>query len=222
MAAFLKNLARTNAPFLCLCTAFWFFGSIALLGGDEITIQLRLNAFRSSFQDELWVVLTALGSGMSVIFTCLVGGLFSRRYALYTALAVVLAAGTTAAIKYAVDAPRPWTVLAAAGFGDFPRVQGYAFATTPSFPSGHTATAFALFTGLSLWVRKGWIKVGLFFPALAVAFSRIYLMQHFLSDVLAGSFIGVGSAIAVFIAVQNRLFPWPTGMPSSAIFRDKR
>lgn len=103
--------------------------------------------------------------------------------------------------KYTVDAPRPWTVLAEAGIGDFPRVQGYDCAVTPSFPSGHTATAFALFTGISLFVRNRRIKVGMFFPALAVAFSRIYLMQHFLSDVLVGSLIGVAAALVVYIGL---------------------
>lgn len=201
----LRVLARKNAPFLCLCAALWFFGSIVLLGGNEIAVQLRLNAFHTPFQDELWVAVTALGGGTFFICACLVGGLFSRRCALCVVLAVALAAGMTAAIKYVADAPRPWTVLAEAGFADFPRVQGYAFATTPSFPSGHTTTAFALFASLSLWVRKGWIKAGLFFPALAVAFSRIYLMQHFLSDVLVGSFIGTVSAFAVYIGEEKRV-----------------
>ena len=207
----LRDLARTNGPFLCFCAVFWFFGSIALLSGDGIAIQLHLNAFHTPFQDKLWVGVTALGGGMFFICACLAGGLFSLRHALCAVLAVALAAGTTAAVKYAVDAPRPWTVLAEAGFGDFPRVQGYVFATTPSFPSGHTATAFALFTSISLPARKGWIKAGLFFPALAVAYSRIYLMQHFLSDVLVGSLIGVAAAFVVSAGMKRYATTAPSG-----------
>lgn len=201
MATTLKDIVRTNAPFLCFCAAFWIIGASALAGGDEVAIQLRLNAFHTTFQDKLWVGVTALGGGAFFICSALTGAIFSRRYALCTVLTVALAAGMTAAIKYTVDAPRPWTVLTEAGIGDFPRVQGYDCAVTPSFPSGHTATAFALFTGISLFVRNRRIKVGMFFPALAVAFSRIYLMQHFLSDVLVGSLIGVAAALVVYIGL---------------------
>ena len=59
-----------------------------------------------------------------------------------------------------------------------------------SFPSGHAATAFAL-----AWVlSKRWPRlVALFVPlALAIAFSRMYLNRHYLSDVAVGSLIGLG------------------------------
>lgn len=65
-----------------------------------------------------------------------------------------------------------------------------------SFPSGHSITAFAIA-----------LSVGLFYPdlqgcLLAVAFliagSRIILGMHFLSDVLAGSTIGVILGFASF------------------------
>jgi undecaprenyl-diphosphatase len=63
-----------------------------------------------------------------------------------------------------------------------------------SFPSGHSITAF----GVAL-------SVGMFYPelqgclltvALLIAGSRIALGMHFLSDVLAGSAIGVGLGLA--------------------------
>jgi undecaprenyl-diphosphatase len=65
-----------------------------------------------------------------------------------------------------------------------------------SFPSGHSITAFAVA-----------VTVGLFYPylqpcLLAVAFliaaSRIILGMHFLSDVIAGSALGVGLGFASF------------------------
>jgi undecaprenyl-diphosphatase len=62
-----------------------------------------------------------------------------------------------------------------------------------SFPSGHSITAFAIA-----------ISVGMFYPelqpllltvAVMIAFSRIVLGMHFLSDVVVGSMIGVVLAL---------------------------
>lgn len=58
-----------------------------------------------------------------------------------------------------------------------------------SFPSGHTATAFVVFTYLAFIVSprfKAWVLI---FPVLT-GLSRIYLAQHFLLDVIAGSILG--------------------------------
>lgn len=59
-----------------------------------------------------------------------------------------------------------------------------------SFPSGHTATAFA--TATSLTYAYGW-KAGLIsYPlAILVGASRMADDMHWLSDVVAGSFLGV-------------------------------
>lgn len=63
-----------------------------------------------------------------------------------------------------------------------------------SFPSGHTATAFCLFAILSFYTQKAALKILFLFCAILIAISRMYLLQHFLSDVVAG--ILVGSTIA--------------------------
>lgn len=58
-----------------------------------------------------------------------------------------------------------------------------------SFPSGHTITAFAITSVLaSFYPALCWY---LLFAAASIAISRIVLGMHFLSDVLAGSAIGV-------------------------------
>ena len=61
-----------------------------------------------------------------------------------------------------------------------------------SFPSGHTAAATAFATALWLLHRKrgGVLLLG----AAAIAASRIYLRDHHFSDVVAGAFLGVGTA----------------------------
>ncbi|HEY2351743.1 MAG TPA: phosphatase PAP2 family protein [Candidatus Acidoferrum sp.] len=58
-----------------------------------------------------------------------------------------------------------------------------------SFPSGHTMTAFSIALVLSYFYPG--LEGMLFFVALSIAFSRIVLGMHFLSDVLAGIVLGV-------------------------------
>ncbi len=66
-----------------------------------------------------------------------------------------------------------------------------------SFPSGHSATAMAMYGLLGYWfIRgarryRGLIGLGAVLLILAVGFSRIYLGVHFLSDVLGGYLLGI-------------------------------
>jgi membrane-associated phospholipid phosphatase len=73
-------------------------------------------------------------------------------------------------------------------------IQGYYMNREHSFPSGHTTTAFTLALLLAAIVRKNfWVY---FFPLIAffVGYSRVYLAQHFVGDVLAGICVGTVSA----------------------------
>ncbi|PKK39726.1 hypothetical protein ABB02_01067 [Clostridiaceae bacterium JG1575] len=72
-----------------------------------------------------------------------------------------------------------------------------------SFPSGHTAAAFALAASMSLLTRGAAISAGFLFLAFCVGFSRIYLAVHYPSDVIAGALIGSFFAILVHL-----LTPW--------------
>ena len=70
-----------------------------------------------------------------------------------------------------------------------------------SFPSMHAAAVFAAIPLLDKEypsLKKFWIIF-----AVLVAFSRLYLCEHYLSDVLAGSFIGFGIGM-FFIWLENK------------------
>jgi undecaprenyl-diphosphatase len=64
-----------------------------------------------------------------------------------------------------------------------------------SFPSGHTATTFALAAVLA-WHFPGW-TAPLLALATLVGYSRVYVGVHFVSDVAAAGAIGLVSAGAV-------------------------
>ena len=84
-----------------------------------------------------------------------------------------------------------------------------------SFPSGHTmaSVAFACAAGILLWRSRGrWVAwgMGLAF-ALGVAWSRVYLSEHFPSDVLAGWFAAsawIWSVYLVFSRYAGELKEW--------------
>lgn len=65
-----------------------------------------------------------------------------------------------------------------------------------SFPSGHSVNAFATATVLTGVAGLGYLPVAV---AALVAFSRVYLGQHYLTDVLVGSGIGVAVAYLVIV-----------------------
>ncbi|MFE9930849.1 bifunctional phosphatase PAP2/diacylglycerol kinase family protein [Streptomyces sp. NPDC005533] len=66
---------------------------------------------------------------------------------------------------------------------------------TTSFPSGHSASAFAFTAGLAL-ESPGW-AAALAPVAASVAFSRVYTGVHYPSDVVAGAALGVAAAAVV-------------------------
>lgn len=58
-----------------------------------------------------------------------------------------------------------------------------------SFPSGHAAVAFAAAVILAHYDKKRWYLY--YFLASLIAFSRIYLGCHYLSDIVGGAIIGL-------------------------------
>ncbi|ROQ38259.1 PAP2 superfamily protein [Frondihabitans sp. PhB188] len=68
------------------------------------------------------------------------------------------------------------------------------FPQSASFPSGHTASAFAFATGVAL-ESPG--RAALIAPiAVGVAYSRLHVGAHWVSDVVGGAVIGSGVAVA--------------------------
>jgi membrane-associated phospholipid phosphatase len=87
-------------------------------------------------------------------------------------------------------------------------VQGVSLHSLHSFPSGHTTTAFTLFIMLAFLVRNNSLKFLCFIVALLTGYSRIYLSQHFLVDVLVGSVIGVTSVLITWHLLDGYNQSW--------------
>ncbi len=87
-------------------------------------------------------------------------------------------------------------------------VKGLNLHTSFSFPSGHSASAFALFLCLAFFVRSPFIKFLFFIIALLIAYSRVYISQHFMMDITAGSFIGVLCATIMYYFINKHSAHW--------------
>jgi undecaprenyl-diphosphatase len=106
-------------------------------------------------------------------------------------LAVLAADGLAALVKAAVGQNRP--------------TEPDPLVTIPhshSFPSGHTATAFAGAMMLSYLVPRA--APAFFTLAAAIAYSRLYVGVHFPLDVVGGAVIGVATALLLLAIARRR------------------
>ena len=67
--------------------------------------------------------------------------------------------------------------------------------SSTSFPSGHSASAFAFATAISR--DSPWLAIGIQFVAGAVAYSRVHTGVHYPGDTIVGALIGAGAGQAV-------------------------
>lgn len=91
------------------------------------------------------------------------------------------------ALKHSIQRTRPGDEYPELIYPDHPKSDNM------SFPSGHTSMAFSTATTLALVYRKWYVVVPAYAWAGCVGYSRMYLGQHYPSDVLGGMVVGVGS-----------------------------
>jgi membrane-associated phospholipid phosphatase len=117
-------------------------------------------------------------------------GLGTRLQFLFFAVLVPVLAGEV--IKWIVGRGRPFAggEANAFNFAHFAGTETYA-----SFPSGHAIASFALaFAVIAVWPRA---RVAMTVYAVLIAISRLVLLAHHPSDVVAGALIGVVGAMFV-------------------------
>ena len=107
----------------------------------------------------------------------------------FMAAGTVINNGITQALKHTINRRRPFET-----YNDIINKTGKPDDMDPSFPSGHTSTAFATATALSLDYPEWYIIAPSYTYAGIVAYSRMHLGVHYPSDVLASAIIGSGCA----------------------------
>jgi membrane-associated phospholipid phosphatase len=160
--------------------------------------------------ERLALVLNDLGRGLGRALSLTAVGvvlLVARRWLALLAFVATesLTPAVVALLKHLVDRPRP--------------PGGLIEPSSVSFPSGHASYAGATAVALVLLFtapgprRLLWWALAALGIAL-MAWSRTYLQVHWLSDVVAGSMLGIGIALIVFGAAQLWQRRRPTPRPS--------
>jgi len=199
----LLHLLRANRPFyLTYALLLLLVGGLQLAFSPTELMQW-VNARNTPAADVFFTYATYLGDGAFFAVVILALLLRSYRWAIKSVAAFLLTTLVAQGLKRLVFADRLRPAKFFEGKSGFRYVEGVELAHYHSFPSGHSTSAFALFCLLALIVKdKRWGYAFAVLAALA-AYSRVYLFQHFVEDVYAGSVLGVVCSTLIFAALQN-------------------
>jgi len=206
-----RRLNRSNWRGLTL-TALVCSCAVLLLGAlvsghisidPTLAVDVRLAdllvSWRSEPLTQLFSVITLLGKSYVIVLFCSALAILLmlwRKGVDLIALVIVIVGSTTTSsmLKLAFQRPRP--------------EQAIYLESSYSFPSGHATIAVAFYGLVGYLLMRSasrwWHKMSLLCTTLAliaaIGLSRLYLGEHYLSDVLAGYLIG---ALWLIIAVAS-------------------
>ncbi|MDP4979669.1 MAG: phosphatase PAP2 family protein [Desulfobacterales bacterium] len=157
-----------------------------------------LQSLRNSWSDRIFVAITELGD--SFVNICLSGAVLlvllgKRCYRAAGFWALTLLGGLLGVqlLKWTLHLPRPMPL--------------YHGASAYGFPSGHATMSVILYGFLAILIARGlsgtlrWgLFVSVFLISFIIAISRLYLGDHWISDVLGGFFIGTSWVAQLGIA----------------------
>jgi membrane-associated phospholipid phosphatase len=167
-----------------------------------------INGFYNPSLDYFFQYVTYLGDGLIYIPIVLYCLFLNRRFLVPVVAAIVICTVLTHFLKRVVfpDELRPVSLEVEKVI--IHKIEGVPLHRQHSFPSGHTSTAFTMALLLaSIMKRKIWAYI-LPMVAFLVGYSRVYLAQHFVTDVTVGMFIGIisaYSALLIYDAYTRRL-----------------
>lgn len=193
----MRKLYSDNKCLLILYLLIFLSGIIVSSVFGRTGTHLFINGFHSEILDSLMKILTFFGDGIVMISLTVLLMFKKIRYGLIFLSSFLLSSFIVQFFKKCVFTgfTRPVKYFQDTGI-ELYLVEGVKYHSYFSFPSGHSATAFAMFFGLSFLLRTKLLKLLCLLFACIVGFTRVYLSQHFLIDVIVGSLIGVICAVA--------------------------
>jgi membrane-associated phospholipid phosphatase len=192
--------------FVLLLLGFGIYLGIAQ--GDDI---LFFNRRRTAFGDFFFRYGTQMGEEFAYILAGIILVFYSYRHVIMIPIIGITVTLVSAVMKEIFSHPRPFRWFQENGLdGLLQTIEGVSINMgANSFPSGHTMSAFALYTFLALCVpRKNFNSVILLSLPVMVGISRIYLIKHFLEDVLLGALVGLILGVLLY-RLQYILFKYP-------------
>jgi membrane-associated phospholipid phosphatase len=171
--------------------------------GDKAHFLKWLTTHRNPVFDQYFYHVTKLGEPPGFIIIGLILWLRSWRRMVIIPVLGGLVTAVSYLMKKFFDEERPVLYLKRTGWEGPMAVMDYHLVSGhTSFPSGHSMAAWALFTFTAAMIRKGWVSVFCLILAASVSISRVYLMVHFLRDVVAGAVIGFALGYAFYFLYE--------------------
>lgn len=185
---------------LCIVSAYLVFSKIPF--GQEI---IEINKHNNLSLDIVFKYTTHIGDGLFYGLILILFLFFvNYRAAIIGLIIYAISSGVAQYLKHFVFADRARPLKY---FGDKVKlhfVDGVTVHIMNSFPSGHTTSVFAMVFVIAYYAKaKVWQQLMLCLIACFVAFSRMYLCQHFLRDVIAGACIGTLIAMLFIIFFEK-------------------
>lgn len=184
--------------FLCVFELCRILGYTRLM---EIEIIQAIQSIHSNVVLFLTTFVSYFSSWIGFVFILITFLLFARfRFALTFAIASGVVSGVVNIVKVVVQRPRPW--VESETVANLLEASGY------SMPSGHTANAVVIAVFLCYFIirtiKNKPLKISLCVLCgvyvLATMFSRMFLGQHYLSDVCVGFLVsGLISVVAIVV-----------------------
>ena len=188
----MKSIFNQNKIFILLHAVCFCVAIIVIFNTDQIDLHLFFNGLVTPLFNRFFEYATYVGDGIVIIPFIILMLFFNVQKSLTLLFAYLISAGVTQGIKmtFFKEYDRPFLVFRNEGI-PLNVIDGVDLNIHHSFPSGHTTAAFSIFFCLSFFSKNKFTQVVCFIAALLVAFSRVYLSQHFFEDITVGSFIGV-------------------------------
>lgn len=195
------DIIRKNRFFFIPFILWVVVGGILLSLYSRNELFFAVNSNHNDFLDKLNTVLSGYGRGdvipIILLSLLLIPAYRNRNYIATTLVFGILIPTIIFIAKLYFDTPRPLKYYGVRKVHTVPWLDNL-FET--SFPSGHTIGAFGFFLLLSLYLPKQlkiW-SILFFILALSTGYSRLYLGQHFFSDVYGGSIIGTLLTLLIY------------------------
>ena len=164
---------------------------------------------QSAFMNVVAEFITFFGGSSFVIPMAVAGAIMipfkkTRRFGMAVLFAVLIGTLLTNLVMKPLFArPRPYIYYADNPvFMAWHEFAGGHLESEKSFPSGHTTAAFELGVAIFLVMKNK--KIAWIFPVFSalVGLSRIYLMVHYVTDVIGGVFVGTFAGIMGYLIMK--------------------
>ena len=190
----MTHLLKRTSIFLLTTIPFLIVALFLVVTIPKKELHFLMNQNNSHFQDVFFRNFTHFGDGNTAIIIVVLSLFFINYRTFFIGLSSFVVSGVASQILkrvFANGAFRPAKV-----FNDsvLHYVPGIEMHYVDTFPSGHSATAFALFLFLSyVFQKNNYAQIACGFAAVLVCYSRVYLSQHFLIDTFFGALLGICS-----------------------------